>query len=244
MNAIAEIYARVPRLLRAVPLVALLVFAAELLQHGVEIQLGMYRPGAALSEEAQATRLAFGAIKVLAIFLALLFALRWWRFDGDSRRAARPTLALLKGLAVVALIQVGGELLVMALVKGLGAALGPLRAGGEAALLVSALLAWLFAATLLYPWYVGLLTEDPTMTLRRSVRATLGRMWARFGLLLAGLLPAMLLHYAIGYGAIGRPEPLVWLLMLVDAGVVALLALLIASTYFSLYEKAARRVPA
>ncbi|WP_167737411.1 hypothetical protein [Sphingomonas parva] len=51
----------------------------------------------------------------------------------------------------------------------------------------------------------------------------------------------MIVHYAIGYGAFGQPQPIFWVLMVVDAGVVALLALLRASTDHSLYQLAARR---
>lgn len=242
MGAISEIYRRVPALARAVPWVVLLVFAAELIQHSAEIRLGMYEPGA-LAPEAKRTRLLFGLAKVLAILAAFIFALRWWRFDGDSRRAARPTLALLRGLAILLLVQAGAEIVLALVGRFAGGALG---AGPRALVLVTAgsMLLWLFLATLLYPWYVGLLTEDRTMTLRRSVAGARGRMWASFGLLLAGVLPAMALHYALGYAAEGRAEPLVWALMLVDSAVVAFIALALASTYFTLYRRAAERAPA
>jgi hypothetical protein len=242
MGAIREIYGRVPALAKAVPWVALLVFAAELVQHAAEIRLGMYEHGS-LAPDARRTRLLFGLAKVLVILAALIFALRWWRFDGDWRRAARPTLALFKGLAILLLVQAGAEILLALLGRLAGAALG---GGPRIVPLVTAgpLLLWLFLATLLYPWYVGLLTEDRTMTLRRSAAGTRGRMWASFGLLLAGILPAMALHYALGYAAEGRGEPLVWALMLVDAAVVAFLALALASTYFTLYRRAAERVAA
>ncbi len=243
MGAIREIYARVPALARAVPWLVLLVFAAELAQHAAEIRLGMYEAGP-LAPGARRTRLLFGLAKVLAILAVLIFALRWWRFDGDSRRAARPTLALFRGLAILLLVQAGAEIVLALVARGAGAALGASGRGAEVALAVGPMLLWLFLATLLYPWYVGLLTEDRAMTLRRSVAGVRGRMWESLALLLAGILPAMALHYALGYAAEGRAEPLVWALMLVDAGVVAFLALALASTYFTLYRRAAERVPA
>lgn len=241
MGAVREIYARAAALAKAAPLAALLVFAAELLQHIVEIRLGMYAQGGRLAPDAERTRLIFGAVKVLAILLALLFALRWWRFEGDGRRAARPTLALFKGLAIVLLVQAGGELLVLAAGRLAGAAIDPSSQGVRAAFLIGPLLVWLFFALLLIPWYVGLLTEDRAMTLRRSVRGTWGRLWASFGLFLAGILPAMIVHYALGYGAMNRPAALVWALMLFDAAIVAFLALAMASTYFTLYRRAGER---
>lgn len=123
MGAIREIYARVPALAKTAPWVALLVFAAELIQHAAEIRLGMYEAGP-LAPDAQRTRLLFGLAKVLAILAALIFALRLWQFDGDSRRAARPTLALFKGLAVLLLVQAGAQILLALIARLAGAALG------------------------------------------------------------------------------------------------------------------------
>lgn len=242
MEAIREIYGRVPALAKAVPWVVLLVFAVEMIQHAAEIRLGLYDDGL-LAPDAERTRLLFGLAKVAAIFAALIFALRWWRFEGDSRRAARPTLALFRGLAILVLVQAGAELALALIARLAGAALetGPSVAP---VLTAGSLLLWLFLATLLYPWYVGLITEDRTMALRRSAAGVRGRMWANFGLLLAGILPAMALHYALGHAAVGQAEAVVWAMMVADSGVVAFLALVLASTYFTLYRGAAERVPA
>ena len=79
------------------------------------------------------------------------------------------------------------------------------------------------------------------MTLRRSARAIRGRMGGTFALFLAAYLPAMVVHYALGYRAIGRPEGVVWAMMVVDAAVVALLTLLLGSAFFTIYRRAAER---
>jgi hypothetical protein len=63
-----------------------------------------------------------------------------------------------------------------------------------------------------------------------------------FGLLLAGFLPGMFLHYAISYAAMGRAPALVWAMLLLDAFVVGLLAISLASAYFTIYRRAARRL--
>lgn len=241
MNRLAAIYARVPRIARAAPLAVLLVFAAEFLQHIVEIRLGMYENIGYLDEADRRVRMIFGAVKVFNILLVVVFALRWWRFDGDSRRAATPGLATFKGLLIVLTVQIGGELLFI----GAGSLAGKLVPPGSLALYlalrIGPALVWLMLAILLYPWYVALLTEDRSMTLRRSIRG-IGWGWPRaFGLFLGGILPAMALHYLLGAGAIGRSEPLVWGMMALDAALVAALALLIASTYFSLYQYASDR---
>jgi hypothetical protein len=242
-GGLAEIYARVLPFARAMPLVAAIPFAAELAQHIAEIRIGMYEAGGVVTGDEQKLRLAFGAVKVLAIFLTLLFALRFWAYRGDAGRAARPTAAMLKGLGLVLLVQAGGELLIIALGAGLAriAGAGP---GVTAALTVAPLLLWLLLLTYLLPWFVALLTEDRDMTLRRSIDGTEGRLWANFGLLIGSFLPALVLHYALGYAAMGRAEPVVWAIMLVDSALVAALAILLASAYFTLYRRAAERVRA
>lgn len=241
LGAVREVYGRVLPFIWAVPFIAALPFAAELLQHAIEIRLGMYVTGA-LEPDAERIRLIFGALKVLSILLANLFALRWWAFDGDTRRAARPNRALAKGFGIYILVGIGGEALVLALGFLIVKLMGPAASqGARIVAMVGPLLIWLVLTTLLQPWFVGLLTEDRNMTLRRSVGAIWGRTWSTFGLFTASYLPAMALHYAIGYGAIGRPEGVVWALMIVDAGIVVLLASLLPSASFTIYRRAAER---
>jgi len=45
VNPIAEIYSRIPRALRAMPYAVAIPVLAEIAQHAVEIQLGMYASG-------------------------------------------------------------------------------------------------------------------------------------------------------------------------------------------------------
>jgi hypothetical protein len=245
MGSVGEIYRRVVPFVRAVPLVLALPFAAELLQHTAEIRLGMYAHGGMLTHREQGIRLAFGAVKILALLIVVIFALRWWRF-GDARRAARPTWAMAKGLVIVLLVDTAGETATVAVFTLIAALLGGAAAGHGArlAITLAPFLLWAFFANLLYPWFVALLTEDREMTLARSLRGTRGRLPSAFAILLAGILPAMVVHYVLGYGAMHVAGPLVWAMMLVDAGLVALMAVLIASTFFTLYRLAAARAPA
>lgn len=237
-GAVAEIYGRVLPFARAAPFVIAIPFVAELAQHAAEVSAGMYAPAGEVTGAEEGVRLAFGAFKILAIFLTILFALRYWAGGGDRRRAARPTLALIRGIALVLLVQVGGEVLILAATAAV-ARIGGLEAPeAQAALFAVGMLAWLVVATYLIPWFVGLLTEDSRITLRRSVAAVRGRLWRLFGLLVAGYLPALALHYALGMAAMGLAEPLVWALMLLDSLVVAFLAVVLASAYFTLYRRA------
>lgn len=237
-----EIYRRGFGLAVALPWLLTLPAVAEFAQHGAEILLGMYAPGG-MRPGGEATRLTFGIVKIVSILVVLLVALRWWRFDGDMHRAIRPTWAMTRGLVIVVAVQFGGETLILLIGSGLATMVGASGAGVRFATLMIPLLAWLFMAGLFFPWYVGLLTEDRTMSLRRSARATRSRLPSVFGCLLGGFLPLMIVHYAIGYGARGRPVPLIWSLMAIDAAIVALLAAMLAASYFTIYRRAAEREP-
>lgn len=241
-HPIAEIYRRGFGLVVALPWLLAMPAAAEFAQHGAEILLGMYGPGG-MPSGGETVRLKFGIVKIVSIFVVLLVALRWWRFDGDMHRAIRPTWAMARGLAIVLTVQLGGEALTLLTGTELAAMVGAFGPRARFATLITPLLVWLFAAGLLFPWYVGLLTEDRTMGLRRSVRATRSQLPAVFGCLLGGVLPLMIAHYAIGYGSMGRAVPLVWSLMAIDAAIVALLAAMLAASYFTIYRRAAERQP-
>lgn len=235
-DTVRDIYVRACSLPRQVPALVALPAAAELLQHAAEIRLGMYAHGGALAAHAQAIRLGFGAFKIVAVLMTTLLAVRFWRL-GSIGRALRLGWTFWKGVAIIAVIQLGAETLALLagrLIANGAAVTGPLRIG----LVVAPLLAWLVVACMVQPWYVGLVAEDPAMTLRRSITGIAGQLWGCFGLLLAGVLPLMIVHYALGYGAMHAPAEIVWLMMLVDSGVVGLLAAAIASSYYALYTRA------
>ena len=68
-----------------------------------------------------------------------------------------------------------------------------------------------------------------------------GSFWRTVGYVLAGAVPLMLVHYALGYGAIGRSDVIVWLMMTVDALVVGFLALTMAGSGYLAAQTAAER---
>jgi len=234
MGIIAEIYRRAFATARHVPLLLILPAAAELAQHAVEIRLGLYAGNAAAA--VSPLRLILGAVKVVAILATLLVALRRWRARYEAL-VLRPGRRLIAGFLTILLVQVGGELLLVVIGSGIARLLHAGRAG-HAVAVVAPVILWLFLVGALIPWYVGLLTEDRMMTLRRAWGAMRSRLSWAFGVQLAGYLPLLIAHYLLGYGAMGRRATTVWLLMIVDAGVVGLLALAIGSTYYALYRSA------
>ena len=80
--------------------------------------------------------------------------------------------------------------------------------------------AWLVA------WPVGNATIGPLA----SIRIMAGHFWRTVLYTLAGSVPLMAVHYALGYGAMGRPAVLVWLMLTIDAVVAGFLALTITGS--------------
>ncbi|RVT91148.1 hypothetical protein [Sphingomonas crocodyli] len=234
--SVTSAYARGFGLVRTLPLLLALTFAGELLQHAVEVRLDMF--AGPIDAQAQVVRLGFGAIKILTLFMTILTALRWWGFDGDLSRALRPNWRLAKGLGLVILFEIAGDLLALGSGVVALATIGDPSRGVKIAALLVPLMGWKFIAGLFYPWYVALLIEDRAMTLRRSITVMRGRLFRTFGLLIAGYIPLMVVHYALGFGAMGRSGAILWAMLVIDAGVVALLVSMLAATYYEIYLRA------
>jgi hypothetical protein len=243
LEAVARSYRRVPGVARALPAVALLPFLGELAQHAAEVHLGLFASGGALDPHGVRVRLLFGALKVVLLLVALVLAIRWWRFEGDAGRAVRPTAQMAKGLGIALAVLLGGE----GILGGIGYLIYrvlPVADGaGRLVAFAVPLAAWAVILALILPWIVGLVAEDRTMTLRRSLRGTKGHVGSTIAIYLAGFLPAMAVHYLLNEAAMRRDAPALWALLVLDAAVVALLALALASTYYTVYRRAAARAP-
>jgi hypothetical protein len=233
MEEIARIYRRAFALTRDWPWLIAVPVLGEALQHVAEIRVGMYSTG--MDAGGRSVRLGFGILKIAAIVGTLIVAWRLWRFEGDTARALRPTARLAKGVGAFILVQIVGDLLALGAGRGLIAlAQEPARAT-QAMLVAAPLVGWLLLSAALFPWYVGLAVEDEAMTLGRALRAARRRLLAIWGLLFAGFLPLLIVHYALAYAAIhGVPA---WPVMIVDALVVGLLTAALAATYYTLYQR-------
>jgi len=243
MNNVIETYARIWPFIRALPLLAALPLAVELTQHVAEIELGLYASGGVLTPEARQVRLAFGVVKILGLLVTIVVALRWFAFQGNARRAFRPTWILAKGIVAYVLLDAFGEILQDGLDRLVAALAVPSHAGAIAGRLAGELF-WIFVSGLWLPWNVALLVEDRTMTFRRSVRTSLPGIAVVFGYLCAGIVPLMALHQALGFLSLNQAPAIVWSLNIVDAGVVVLLAIAIGSSFFTVYRWAADRAGA
>jgi hypothetical protein len=242
LNDIAWIYRRLFPFILGLPLLVLVPFAAELLQHMVELAFGLYTSGV-LTPAERTVRFVFGLVKIASIVVIVIVALRWWYCDGDTRRALRPGVITAAGFLVFAVLATIGSSLDDAFVALVGHVVhlqsAPLLV--RFAIRFAPISLWTILSGFWLPWNVALLLGDREMTLRRSVAAARGQLWAYFGLICAGGAPLITIHYLLGIAATGKPDWIVWLLSIADAAIVVILVIAVASSFYAVYDDAKAR---
>ena len=212
----------------ALPLVAAIPLIGELVQHVVEMNIGMYSGiEGAQAAETNAQRMNFGFAKVLTLSLPAYFLIRWLHSGGDrafATRAERPAVTLF--ILVMAL---------NALFTFLGLfvfASGPVAIG-------------FFVFGLVFmPLIVRFLVAAPLGTFvspLQSIRTMLPHAVYAILFPICAMLPLMVVHYALGMGAVFVPGELAkWGILVVDGFVTAWLALVMICAQ---YVIAARPAP-
>lgn len=205
----------------ACPLLALFPVVFELVQHGIEVHIGMYDSiAAAKAVEHDPLRMGFGLLKVAALIVPGYWIARFlaWR---DPERAVRVEPVALRLFAGFVVFQ-----LAMAVVQlfGLPQTVPALLIGFVGGMVIGILLsAWGIAAAL------GNAAIGP-----RASAAMMARQipWA-FAFSLAAMLPLMVPHYVFGALAILGPKAALWPVLIVDSLLVGwLTAVLIAASYY------------
>lgn len=223
------------------PLLFLIPCIVEMAQHVVELRAGMYDSLAGAKAAANdPTRMTYGFAKVMALALPTYWFVRLMAFS-DPERAARlelPAIGLWLIVFVLSLAQQGYILF--------GAPVGDvLGLSGHAARFAGPTLSaiWAIISIYLTAWIVAWPLGNRAIGPIRSVGVMAGSFWRTVGYLLAGILPLMALHYALGYLAIAlTPTWLDWPVLVFDALVVGLLACTMAgSGYIAARSAAARK---
>lgn len=201
-----------PKLFRLVPLIPLLAILPELVQHYVEIDLGMFASKAAFKAHSMdPIRWSFGYFKLAGYLAAILSAAFYW----GSRKRPRWSISL---------AQLGRFMLALALNVGLALVQWPLK--DHLTDTANQVLFWgasIMGIPLLI-YLIGTLFDDPAMTLKRAF----SHGWLRLiGLILcAGSAVALgqAVHRLNHTLALGAPTPIVFALMLWDGIWVGLMA--------------------
>jgi len=206
----------------ACPLLAMIPVAFELLQHVVEVRLGMYDSvQAAQALDGNSIRMAFGFLKTVALTVPYYWVTRWLA-TRDSRFAAQFDLAAVRPFS--------GFLLVMVVLTAVQLFALP-RTGTATAI---AFVAGVIVSVLLAGWGIASALGNARIGPLKSA-AIMGRqlLWT-FALFVLGMLPLMVPHYAFAILAILGPKALLWPVLIVDSLLVGwLTALLIAMAYFA-----------
>lgn len=236
---VKRLYADAAAFALALPVLFSIPVLIEWAQHAVEIDLGFYGPGLTAAAAFDQRRLTLGFAKVLALILPSYWFVRYMAWDRDADRAKRiewPAAAL---FGVQFGFQASWQWLRLfappfAVILALGARSSDYV---ELIAIVGAIVISIYFTAVLVAWPLGNTRIGPV----GSFRIMAGNFWRTLGYRAAGALPLMLLHYALGYGAVGRPEWLVWIMMSVDALVVGFLALTTAGAAYLAAAHAAGR---
>lgn len=237
---IKQAYAGSAKVGLAAPLIFVLPFAAELIQHVIEIRIGMFDSIQTMEAAADnGARMGFGMVKILSLILLVYWVSRKLaamdgtrlRVLGDAR-SARLFFWVLALAVVMALVQQFG-----------GALLAPHVPEGRTLTIIG--FGFFFAATALEiyltAWKTGAALGNPRLTLPASFRIMHGNFWWSLGYFVVMFLPLMILHYGLNLVAVGRPEAAIWSLMVIDSLVVGYLGIVLAAVVYITARRATAR---
>lgn len=228
-KALKETYGGSIAFLIACPLLALVPFVFEMVQHVIEVRIGLYGSAAAAQAlQYDPLRMSFGLLKTAALLSAGYWITRFVATRNPKYAATVDPVALrlfagyfLFGLALTALqLFVIPQTATITLIE---------FVAGEA--VTGLIIAWGVAAALGNP-EVGPIASIQLM----------GRHFPwTFAFLLAAMLPLMVPHYILAGVAILGPRPLLWPVLVIDSLLVTwLTAVLVASAYVAAKRAAVR----
>jgi len=221
---VRDIYGSAWAFALACPVLFLVPVLFEFAQHVVEIRTGLYvSVNGAQAAEFDPARMILGFWKTVAISLPTYWFYRYLvgGRDASYARTLEPR-ALLLWVAIFIPLVVGTSWLSL-FGPPLGSVLGLEGQAVTAAKIVLGI-AQVVIGIYFTAWFVAWSQGNAAIGPRVSFRIMKGFFWRTVALFVAGTLPLMALHYA-GLFAIGRPEWVVWAIMVFDSFVVGFLAL-------------------
>jgi hypothetical protein len=205
----------------ACPILAMIPVLVELLQHAIEMHIGMY-DSIAMAQQAERhpLRMGFGFAKVVALILPIYWVTRFIAFGRDPRAAARLDVTAVRLFAIFAVVQMMMAIIQLFLLPQSGWWLLGSFVGGQ--LIGGLIAAWGVAAPL------GNAAIGPLASAKLMAR----HLPFTVALFLVAMMPLMVPHYLLGAAAIFGPDWSKWPILIADSLLVGWLsALLVASGY-------------
>lgn len=227
-NALTTTYRGSIAFLIACPLLALVPVVFELVQHVVEVRIGLYDSvAAARATEHHPLRMVFGMAKVMALIIPGYWITRFLAL-GDRRRAG--------ALEAPALRLFGGVVAFHAALAAVQLFLLP----RDAPVMIATFAVGQVIACLVPAWTVAAALGNGAIGPRRSIAIMARQLPWTFAFLLVALVPVMIPHYALGAVALLAPKLWLWPALVVDSVLVGwLCAVMIASGYVAATRAAA-----
>lgn len=217
------------RTMIALPLLALVPVVFELIQHVVEVQIGMYNSiEAAKAVEHHPARMAMGLVKVVAITIPVYWTARFLA-TSDRRFASHFDSQAMRLFGLVLLFQTAMAALQMFVL--------PQTA---TVVLVGMVLGFPIAA-LLAAWYVAAPLGNPRIGPVRSTRMMAPVLVSTILISFIAMLPLMIVHYGLAALALLGPKTLLWPTLIVDSLLVGWLSSILAATVYVVAARAADR---
>ncbi|HXH15475.1 MAG TPA: hypothetical protein VNJ10_05030 [Sphingomonas sp.] len=213
----------------ACPLLALIPVGFELLQHAVEVHIGMYDSvAAAKAADDHPLRMAFGMVKVAALTIPFYWITRF-QPDRDAKFAETPDPKAVRLFAVYCVFQLG-----LAAVQVFGLP----RTG---AVLAGSFVVGMIVGNLLLGWGVAAAFGNASIGLRRSIAIMARYVPWTFAFSIAVILPLMIPHYAAAALAITGPKAMLWPVLIADSLLVGwLTAVMAAGGYYAAVRAASK----
>lgn len=216
-------------ILIACPLLALVPVIFEILQHVVEVRIGMYDSlAAAKATENHPLRMAFGVLKVTSLVLPVYWVARYLD-TGDAGTAARVeprAVALFAGFVAFQVALAAVQLFVLP------------RSGWW---LLAAFVGGQIVGVLVSAWGIAAALGNAGIGPRRSAAIMAPQMAWTFAFSIAVMLPLMIPHYALGAAALLAPKLVMWPVLILDSLLVGWLASVLAAGSFYAVARASAR---
>jgi hypothetical protein len=235
-----EMYRRSARYALLCPWLFAVPLAMEMIQHAVEVHVGMYDSlASAIAIEHHPARMILGHIKIVTLFLTGYWAMRFFLHGDDPAQAARWDPAAIRTFARVL---AWGLFWLLVIQDGpmLAAALG-ISDKLVGRTVVTLLLADMLFETCLSAWKAAAAVGNDRIGFFRSIAMVRGSYWWGTGLLVTGMLPLMVAHYALAALAMGKTGALLWTILAADSLLTAFLGVITIALTFVTARRMADR---